>query len=114
MNARLLVIASALAALMTPAVAPAKTIPSGKSGSAPAGAARVQPRIKKLAPSRSRVLCICIVRTTEWPGMAIAPLSQQEFERQYDAEMVAHSLEPVFGTSTATPDPPAGSTAVDR
>ena len=101
MNALRPAVGAVVAALAMSAAAGAKTIPNGDHGPAQSHARAKKPAATVVAPARSRILCICIVRTTPWPGIASAPASEEEFERQYDADMVAHSLEPVFGPARA-------------
>ena len=94
MNARPFVVAGVLAALAMPAAVAAKPIPNQNH----VGSSSTK-RVAKGVTGRSRVLCICIVRTTPWPGAVTAAMSRDAFERQYDEDMVAHSLEPVYGTA---------------
>ena len=110
MNARTLVVVAAVA-LVTPVVATGRTVPPKPYANALAeihlattGAiARKQvvaKAAKKDAPKTPRKLCICVV----YPGppSGLPPMPQDEFERLVDEDMVAHGLEPIYGTTTPT------------
>jgi hypothetical protein len=97
MNARTLITAGAIVALAAPAAATAKIIPVNQ----PATQVAKHLAKHKVTP---RVLCIC------FPGPVTpvaAPMTEQEFEAQYDLDLIAHALDPVFGTVT-TPQSATG------
>jgi hypothetical protein len=108
MNTRILVIAGAVAALAAPAAATAKTIPIKPAGKQPAAkktAVKQTSKVVVKATSEPRRLCICIVNP---PWVPVPVMSQEEFERQYDEDMIAHGLEPVYGTTAAANPAAAG------
>lgn len=90
MNTRTVVAAVAALALAAPLAAGAKVVPA-KHHARPAG------HVIKLKPSH-RPLCICI---TTLPG-ALSVESQAQLEADADADMIAHGLDPIYGTTTAT------------
>jgi hypothetical protein len=99
MNSRMLVIAGAVVALGAPTAATARTTPikpHAKQVLVKKKAAQQTPKLAK-QQSRPRVLCICIVD----PGPLPPPISEEEFERQYDEDMIAHGLDPVYGIAAA-------------
>ena len=92
MNVRTLIVLAMLAAF-APASAVAKITPT--SGSTTKAGKTVKKSHHQVTP---RILCICY---PDFPVAATAQQSQEEFEAQYDADMVAHGLPPVYGTTTA-------------
>ena len=107
MDARTLVVVGAVA-LLTPVAATGRTVPPNLHVNALAenhlvmtGALTRKPVVgkgaKKVATKTPRILCIC--RVTPGYG-SVPPMTQDEFERLVDEDMVAHGLEPVYGTST--------------
>ena len=87
MNART-VIAVAAIALAAPVAAGAKVVPA-KHPARPAHA---------VTHRQPRVLCICI-RTP--PG--VLPVeSEAQYEAEVDADMIAHGLDPIYGTTTTS------------
>ena len=98
MNARTLIItAGAVVALTAPAVANAKVTPSGGSGKNAAKKHAVKPVLK--AKGHSRQIYIYI----PGPVTPVPSLSEAELEAQYNADLVAHGLDPVtFPDSVAT------------
>jgi len=107
-NGRTLVVIVAALALATPVAATARTVPPRMHLNAVAekhlvttGALARKPVVakaakRKVAAKAPRILCICVVYTR--PGSV--PITQDEFERLVDEDMVAHGLEPVYGTTS--------------
>ena len=96
MNSRMLVIAATAVALAVPATATARTKPIKPATKQVIAktAAKQTPKKAVKVKTAPRDLCICIVN----PGWLPAPAtSQEEFERQYDQDLVAHGLDPVYG-----------------
>jgi hypothetical protein len=88
-NARQLVTAVAVIALVAPTAAAARLVPSRHP---------VHPvkRVVKHAVA-PRVLCICVT------GIGTQPLaSEAELEAQIDQDLIAHGLDPVYGTASPT------------
>ena len=109
MNARTLVVVAAVA-LVTPVVATGRTVPPKPYANAlaehhlvttgaPARKHVVVKVAKKVAPKPPRILCICVVNPG--PPSGVPPMTQDEFERLVDEDMVAHGLEPIYGTTTS-------------
>lgn len=90
MNTRTVIAAVAALALAAPVAAGAKVVPT-KHLSYPA-----KPVVKHTAPPR--VLCICITG----PAGAVPVESEAQREADIDADMVAHGLDPIYGTTTTT------------
>jgi hypothetical protein len=89
MKARAIVICSAAVALAGPAAAGARMLPAKH----PADHAK---RVVKHAVA-PRILCICITTT----GPAQPPETEAQWEAAYDQDLIAHGLDPVYGTTTA-------------
>ena len=96
MSTRMLVIAVAALALAAPTAATART--------GPVKPAAKQIVVKKTATTRTakkvaqpktepRRLCICIVN----PPWTPAPIDEQAWKRQYDDDLIAHGLDPIYG-----------------
>jgi hypothetical protein len=99
----MLVIGGAAVALALPTGATARTIPvkpQAKPAVAKVTAAKQASKkvANKAAKRRAepRVLCICITNV----GPPSPPMSREEFEAQYDRDLIEHGLDPVFGTTT--------------
>lgn len=91
MNARTVVAGLVAAALATPAGATARVVPAKH----PAHPAK---RIVKHAAA-PRVLCICVTGAPTLPAE-----SEAQLEADIDQDMIAHGLDPVYGTTTTTAD----------
>jgi hypothetical protein len=90
MNTRTAAAAVAALALAAPVAAGAKVVPA-KHHTRPAV------HVVKLRPAH-RPVCICI---TTLPG-AVPVESQAQLEADIDADMIAHGLDPIYGTATAS------------
>ena len=89
MNARTVAAAVAVLALAAPVAAGAKVVPAKHPTRPTHVVTHKQP---------PRPLCICI-RTA--PG--VLPVeSEAQYEAEVDADMVAHGLDPIYGTTTTT------------
>jgi len=107
MNARIFAVAAAVVAVAAPTGAAGAAVPGAMHVKLPVAGTKplkqvvtkktAKPHVPKPAVEK-RVLCICIIDV----GPPPVPMSREEFERQYDLEMVAHGLEPVYGTITTT------------
>jgi hypothetical protein len=101
MNARTLVItAAAVVALAAPAVANAKSAPGKVPAKHAAKKHTAKPSFKRQGQSRQIYIDI--------PGAVdpVATLSEQQLEEQYNADLIAHGLDPVtFPDSTPAPTP---------
>jgi len=89
MKTRAIVICSAFAALVGPASAGAEMLPAKHP-------AHPVKRVVKHAVA-PRILCICI--TTTAPVQL--PETEAQWEAAYDQDLIAHGLDPVYGTTTA-------------
>lgn len=88
MNARTVIAAVAAMALAAPVAGEAKVVPAKHPKSPGHVVTHKQPR----------VLCICIHTS---PG-AMPVQSETQLEADIDADMIAHGLDPLYGTTTAT------------
>jgi hypothetical protein len=91
MKPRALAVAALVAALAIPAAADARVLTQKH----PAKPAKHLVKHKLVVP---RVLCICITGPASVPD----PQAQAEMEAQYDQDLIAHGLDPVYGTTTVT------------
>ena len=89
MKPRALALAAIVAALAIPAAADARAL-------APKHPAKPATHVVK--HKVTRVLCICITGPVVTPD----PQTQAELEAAYDQDLIAHGLDPVYGTTTAT------------
>jgi hypothetical protein len=62
-----------------------------------AATGRVIPSKHQVRPA-ARVLCICVEGPPAQP-----PESDVQFELDIDQSLIAHGLDPIYGTSTASP-----------
>ena len=90
MSARALAVGSAFVALVAPTMATAKVVPT-KHPAAPGAKVVVK------HPATPRVLCICIT----FPVTPVVPASEEQWEAEYDQDLIAHGLDPVYGTTTS-------------
>jgi hypothetical protein len=107
MNARTLVItAGAVVALAAPAVANAKSAPGKVPAKHAAKKHAAKPSFKRQGQSRQ------ISIDVPGPVNPVATLSEQQLEEQYNADLIAHGLDPVtFPDSTSAPTPSSDSSA---
>jgi hypothetical protein len=87
MNARTVIAAVAALTLAAPVAAGAKVVPAKHPTRPTHVVTHKQP---------PRVLCICI---TTPPG-SLAVESDAQFEADVDADMIAHGLDPIYGTTS--------------
>jgi hypothetical protein len=92
MKPRALAVAVLVAALAIPAAADARVL-APKHPAKPA-----KHVVKQRVVVAPRVLCICVTG----PVPVIDPQTQAATEAQYDQDLVAHGLDPVYGTTTVT------------
>jgi len=92
MKPRALAVAALVAALAIPVAADAHVL----TPKHPAKPAKHLVKHKVVVPPR--VLCICITGPVPAPD----PQAQAELEAQYDQDLIAHGLDPVYGTTTVT------------